>query len=113
MAAPWKKLLRGASVQRDLSDLKALFMRYAFEETVKPLKTLGRFVVVGLIGSLFVGVGVTLSLVGLLRLLQTYAFFNGTWSWLSYVIDAVAGCVVIALTLWRVRAGAAKRRSTR
>jgi hypothetical protein len=53
----WRKFMRGNTIQRDLDEIKALALRYIKEETVQPLKELGRFVAYGALGSLFVGFG--------------------------------------------------------
>ena len=65
-------------------------MRYVKEETLQPLKDLGRFVAFGALGSLFVGFGAVLLLVGSLRYLQwQFPVLDGSLSWLPYVIVAV------------------------
>jgi len=108
---PWRKLIRGATIQRDVEEIRDLFVKYVKEETVQPLKELGRFVLYGTIGSLFVGFGVTMLLLGVLRFLQEqFRVFNGSLSWLPYLIVALIAALVAALTLWRIVSGAAKRR---
>lgn len=107
----WRKFLRGASVQRDLEEIRDLVIRYVKEETVQPLKEMGRFVAYGVIGSLFVGFGTMLLLMGALRFLQgQFRVLDGSLSWLPYLIVAVLAIAVIALTAWRIVGGAAKRR---
>ena len=66
----WRKLLRGASLQKDIEDIKVLAVRYIKEETVKPIKELGRYMIFGAIGSIFVGTGTALLLFGLLHILR-------------------------------------------
>jgi hypothetical protein len=107
----WRRFLRGASLQRDFDELRDLAIRYVKEETIKPLKDLGRFVLWGVIGSVFVGFGTVLLLLGSLRYLQwQFPVLDGSLSWLPYVIVAVMALVIMALTAWRVVSGAAKRR---
>jgi len=107
----WRKLLRGASIKGDLRDIRTLFLRYLKEETIQPLKELGRFVLFGALGSLCVGLGATLMLFGVLRFLQEqFRVLDGSLSWLPYLIIAVLASVIIALTTWRVVSGGAKRR---
>ena len=48
----WRKFMRGNTIQRDLDEIKALALRYIKEETLQPLKELGRFVAYGALGSL-------------------------------------------------------------
>jgi hypothetical protein len=101
----------GASLQRDLDELKSIAIRYLKEETIEPLKNLWRFVLWGAIGSLFVGFGAVVLLFGALRYLQwQFPVLDGSLSWLPYVIVAALALVVIGLTAWRIVSGTAKRR---
>jgi len=81
------------------------------EETLQPLKELGRFILFGALGSIFVGLGATLMLFGALRFLQDqFRVLDGSLSWLPYLIIVVLAALVIMLTVWRIVSGAAKRR---
>jgi hypothetical protein len=98
-------------MRRDFEELKTLFVRYVKDETLQPIKDLGRFVLWGVVGSLFVAFGAVLLLLGTLRFLQEqFSVLNGTLSWLPYLIVAVLCVAVLALTTWRVLSGTAKRR---
>jgi len=91
----------------ELRDLVAAYVR---QETVVPLKSLGRYILMGLAGALLLGFGVVLLGVGALRVLQaeTGSTFRGDWSWAPYGIVVVALGVGGALT-WMAR-GARKAR---
>jgi hypothetical protein len=107
----WRRFLRGASLQRDFEELRSLLVRYVKEETIKPLKDLGRFLLWGTVGSVFVAFGAALLLLGSLRYLQwQFPVLDGSLSWLPYVIVAALSLIVIGLTAWRVVSGTAKRR---
>jgi len=107
----WRKLVRGASIQHDLEEIRDLALRYIKEETFQPLKDMGRFVLYGALGSIFVGFGATLLLLAVLRFLQEqFTILDGNLSWLPYLIVAVLAVVVIAVTMWRITSGAVKRR---
>lgn len=107
----WRKMVSGAGLQRDLGEIRDLVVRYVKEETLQPLKDLGRFVAFGAVGSVFVGLGTVLLLVGALRYLQwQFPVLDGSLSWIPYLVVAVLAALVIALALWRVVSGAAKRR---
>jgi hypothetical protein len=82
-----------------VGELKELLVAYARQETVDPIKSLGRYLVWGLIGSVFVGLSVIFLSLGLLRLLQTEtgSAFDGNWSWVPYVLTFVAVLVVLAI----------------
>ena len=79
------------------SELFDLVRAYAKQETVEPLKGLGRFIGFGLAGSMALGIGLVLLALGALRALQTETgtTFQGNWSWAPYLIVLV-GCVSLA-----------------
>lgn len=107
----WRKFVRGNSIQRDLEEIKDLAVKYIKEETVQPLKDLGRFVAWGTAGSVLVGLGCTLVLFGALRFLQEqFRVLDGTLSFIPYLIVAVLAGLMILFTIWRITAGASKRR---
>jgi uncharacterized membrane protein YidH (DUF202 family) len=108
---PWLKMLRGSSIREDAEEIGAVALRYVKEETLQPLKDMGRFALYGALGSVFVGFGVVLLLLGALRFFQEqFAVFRGTLSWIPYFIVAALAVVVLALTAWRVIRGAGPRR---
>ena len=113
---PWSTAeeRRGAGAQ--VGELKELVVGYAKQETVDPLKTLGRYLGFGFAGSLMLGVGLSLLLLALLRGLQRIEIFNdpsevegGTWSWLPYGITAVVGTALVALFLMKLTSVNKKR----
>ncbi len=106
----WRKVLRGASLRRDFDEIKGLVVRYVKEETVQPLKDVARYAAFGAIGSVFVGFGTLMLLIGLLRFLQQFRVLDGSLSWLPYIIVAVAAIGVLGLTAWRIVADASVRR---
>jgi hypothetical protein len=85
-------------------ELKDLIVAYLRQETVVPLKQLGRYLAFGIAGSLLMGVGVILWSLGLLRLLQTQtgSTFTGDWSWVPYLI-VFAALVIGAAIVWTLR----------
>ena len=96
--------MRGNSVQRDLDEIKALALRYIKEETIQPIKEMGRFVLWGAVGSLLVGFGYFFLLFGALRFLQDqFKVLDGSLSWIPYLIVVVLAALVMALTVWRMR----------
>jgi hypothetical protein len=91
-------------------ELRDLVVEYFKQETIVPLKQLGRYVAFGLLGALLLGFGaVFLGLAGL-RALQTETdtTFTGNWSWAPYVI-MVAALLAGAFITWQTR-GAVRRR---
>jgi hypothetical protein len=92
------------------AELRELIVEYFKQETVVPLKALGRYVAFGLAGALLIGLGVVFLGVGALRVLQTETdtTFTGNWSWAPYGIMVVV-LLVGAFVAWKAR-GAVKRR---
>lgn len=106
----WRKFFKGASLQRDLEEVRDLFIRYFKEQTVQPLKELGRFVAFGALGSIFVAFGVVIGLLGLLRMFQwLFPVVDGSLSWIPYLIVVVLAVGVGALVVQRIFAGAPRR----
>ena len=87
------------------SELWELTRTYAKQETVEPLKGVGRFLAYGVGGALLLGVGVILLMLAGLRALQTETgtWFTGNLSWIPYVIVLVVGAALIALALTRIQ----------
>lgn len=107
----WRKFLRGATLQRDLDEIRSIAVRYVKDETLQPVKEMGRFAAYGALGSLFIGFGTVLMLLGALRYLQwQFRVLDGSLSWIPYLIVAALAAIVIVLTGWRIVSGTAKRR---
>jgi hypothetical protein len=85
---------------REFADL---VVAYTKQETLGPLRGLGRFVALGVSGSIALSVGALLLLLALLRALQTEtgSTFTGHLSWLPYLITAAAALAVLGLSVWR------------
>ena len=92
------------SITEVFGDLKELTIAYAKQETVDPLKGLGRYLGYGIGGSLVFGLGSVLLLLSALRALQTEtgSTFTGSLSFVPYVIVALAAVLLTALLVWRV-----------
>ena len=103
-----KGLMRGQTIADEAEELKNVALRYVKEETVDPVKALGRYTAFGCAGSFFVGLGGLLMLVGVLRMLAHG--FHGTVSWIPYLIMSVLGVVVIGFTIKKIASGPSKRR---
>lgn len=101
VSRPWSRPAEPKGPVEQLRELKDLVVAYARQETVDPLKTLGRYLGFGITGALLIGLGWVFALLALLRGLQRIQFFNdlqqgdgGTWSWLPYLVVAVVGAAV-------------------
>jgi predicted cobalt transporter CbtA len=97
------------SVPALAAELWDLVRAYAKQETVEPMKGLGRYAAFGVAGSVLLSIGLVLLLLGGLRALQTETgtTFDGNWSWAPYLIALAGTGIVIAL----VARGMGKRKS--
>ena len=91
-----------------LRDLARLVVGYVKQETIEPVRGLGRFLAFGAAGVVVGGTGLFLLVLGGLRLLQeeTGSAFRGHLSFLPYLIALVFCGAVAALAL---RAGSRTR----
>jgi hypothetical protein len=94
-------------------EVRDLVISYVKQETIIPLRQLGRYVLFGVMGSFLLGLGVVLLGVGGLRALQTETgdTFRGDWSWAPYGITVV-GMLVGGVLTWQAR-GARRDRKER
>lgn len=95
------------------SELWQLVVTYLKQETLEPIKSLGRFLAVGLAGSVLLSVGLVLLLLGALRVLQTELGtpFEGNWSFVPYLITLALSGLMAGLALRAI--GSHKRRAAR
>jgi hypothetical protein len=78
-------------------ELFDLLRRYVIQETVTPIRAIGRTLLFGCLAATLLGIGTVFMLLGVLRVLQTEtgAAFAGTWSWVPYPITAILGLLVV------------------
>jgi hypothetical protein len=103
-----------ADPREEGAELIGLLRRYVIQETVAPLRSVGRTLLFGCISAVFLGTGAVLLLLGVLRVLQTETgtVFAGSWSWVPYPITAILGLGVVGgsgLALLRSRSKPADR----
>jgi len=94
-----------ASDTGSIGDVIATVKEYARQETLGPLKGAGRWLALGAAAAIMLGVGTSLLVLALLRMVQ-HEFaptFAGRWmSLLPYLIALVASLVVIGLAVSRI-----------
>ena len=82
------------------SELWELILSYARQETIEPVKGVGRYLAFGLAGSAALATGLVLLALAGLRALQTETtVFDDGWSWAPYLITVAGTGVVIALAV--------------
>lgn len=92
------------SIPQVASELWELSTAYAKQETIDPLKGLGRFLTFGVGGAVLLAIGSALLLLAGLRALQTETdtTFTGHRSWAPYLIVVAVGLVLIGLVVLRI-----------
>ena len=95
------------------AELWELVVTYLKQETIDPIKALGRFLARGVAGAALLSIGVVLLALALLRALQTETgtAFTGNLSWLPYAFTLV-GCLAVAGLAVRA-IGSKKRKAAR
>jgi hypothetical protein len=103
--SPLTERLRVAdNPQETLRELRDLVIAYVKQETVEPIKGLGRYVAFGIIGALLIGMGIVFVEIGVLRALQGTGgdpHFTGNWSWAPYAI-VIVGSLAAAAIAWYI-----------
>lgn len=91
-------------VARELADM---VVTYAKQETVVPLKSLGRTLAFGVAGAVSIAAGTLFLLMSLLRFLQTEtgSSLRGTWTFVPYLAVVLAAIVGIAIAASRIPKG--------
>ena len=91
MARRDDKVKKDKSLPGEAQELFQLVVGYAKQETLDPVKSLGRFLGYGMGGALLSSLGAVLLLLGTLRLLQTETgdTFDGNWTFVPYVVVLV------------------------
>ena len=77
---------------------------YAVQETVGPLRGLGRYLLFGLAGALAVSVSIVLAALALIRVLQSETtVFGANWSFVPHLAGAAVLVVAIVLLARAIR----------
>jgi hypothetical protein len=90
----------------EIGEVIDLVKTYVRQETVGPLKNVGRKLGLGVAGSVAVGLGLFFLALGLLRLLQTKVSWlrgDGAFTWAAYAAVIVFCAIVTAIALSRIR----------
>jgi len=86
------------------TELWGLTKDYARQETVEPIKGIGRYLAYGAGGAVLGSVGVIMLMLAGLRALQTETgdALDGTLSWLPYFIVLVVASALVGLAVTRI-----------
>jgi hypothetical protein len=93
------------SIPQVVTELWEMLVSYAKQETVEPLKGLGRFVAFGVGAALIGGFGIIMIMLAGLRGLQTHndGHLDGNLNWVPYLAALVLLGALIALALNRIK----------
>ncbi len=96
------------------SETARLVVDYVKQETLDPIKALGRFVLFGVVGSVALAIGLVILAIAFLRLLQgeTGGTFDGNWSWAPYLICTVVVLGAAGAAIFAVIRGGSGNRTT-
>lgn len=92
------------SVPTLVIELKDLVIAYAKQETVDPMRSLLRFLLYGMIGAVFISIGVVLLALAILRCIQTETgvHLSGDLTWVPYSGGVLFALVVAGLAVSRI-----------
>ena len=87
------------------SEVVDLVRAYVRQQTVAPLRGVGRWVAFGLFGGTLLVIGLVFLALGLLRGLQTVEVLDGGWSFVPYFAVLFSGIVVMGFAKGRISIG--------
>lgn len=101
----------GKSLPALVSELWEMVVSYLKQETIVPIKSLGRFLAWGTAGAFLIAFSSIILLIAGLRALQTETgdTFTGTWSFAPYFIVLALAGAVAAFAASRIGATSRKR----
>lgn len=87
-----------------MADVVETVKEYARQETVEPIRGAARWVAVGTVASLCLGVAMLYAALAVLRLSQDLggSVLDGSWSFLHYLVTAVVLAVLVKVTISRI-----------
>jgi hypothetical protein len=93
------------SIPETLAELWEMLVSYAKQETVEPLKGLGRFVGFGAGAAVLGGIGIILLTLAGLRALQTHTgeHLTGNLNWVPYLVALVLLGVLIGVAVLQIK----------
>jgi len=88
------------SIQEVVDSVK----QYALQETVGPIKNAGRWLGFGVAAAFALGIGLSIVLLGVLRLIQTEwdRVARGSLSWIPYLITLIVAGIIMWITVSRI-----------
>lgn len=95
------------SIPETIQELWNLLVAYTKQETVDPLRNIGRFVAYGVGGMMILTIGCVLLALSVLRAMQSQTgdLFFGFWSWVPYAVVTLVLAALVGLAISRIGKG--------
>lgn len=102
--AETSRFRRRISTSDQVSDIVDSVKQYARQETIEPMKGAARWVAVGTIAALSLGISIVFLTLAVLRLSQDLGgnTLDGSWSFVHYFITLAVVAVLVALSFSRI-----------
>jgi len=95
---------------RSLTASYELFVSYAKQELVAPLRGAMRWLGFGILAGCFLVLASFLYLLGVLRLLQSSSLpFDGSWSWIPFLLVSINAMFLVVFSLSRINQSSLNR----
>ena len=104
MADSTSRFRRRTAPSDQVTDLVESVKQYARQETVEPLKGAARWVAIGSLAALSLGLAMVFLALAVLRLSQDLGgtALDGSWSFVHYLITLIVVGVLVALSFSRI-----------
>jgi hypothetical protein len=104
----------GKSVGTLINELAGLVIAYVKQQTLEPLKSIGRYVAFGVAGAVLIAAGGVLLILTVIRLVQTEAgvHLHGNLTWVPYVAGILVAGAGAGLAAARIAKGPAPKMTT-
>lgn len=105
MSEPLTPRRRRLGSSDQVTDLVESVKTYARQETIEPLKGAARWVAVGTVAALSLGLAIVFLAMAVLRLSQDFggSALDGSWSFVHYFITLIVLVLVVSLAFSRIR----------
>jgi Putative Actinobacterial Holin-X, holin superfamily III len=92
------------SLPNQVTELWELVVAYVKQETVEPIKNLGRFVAFGVVGSLLLAVGLPTVVLAMLRAVQAESgdHLTGDLTFVPYLAAAALALLFAGMAAWGI-----------
>ena len=92
------------SINEVLNELWQLVLSYGRQETVEPMKGLGRYIGFGLAAVFLGSAGILMLTLAAMRALETHtgSHLSGNWNWVPYVAGLAVLGILIAIAILRI-----------